>query len=683
MATQKVYFPTKAEAFMMNGQAPDFAVETAYSVDHIVRYEGALYRCRVAVTAANTTTPDADIWDYDDTTTPPTVTGHWEKLKLSTDCLTSIKFTASDGDLTMAEVLARLNTINAQGQHLFFDVSQISSIPQLYLVIIYIDSTANVVRIYDQVTGKIYTGPYVSTDTLAATLAKAVDAYVYITVTAVTLDGVTVTGQTVTLREGQSATSPVRETKTYSGTPVTFVVPRGMEYYVEVTDTLADHFGVKCTSQANPYGMANSNVEMTFTYYDPAHIDTVAICESATPFTDLKDTLLLFGSNVEAARSALVYQGTNDQTGKLIGILIPDTWTATNGTTVYDDPIMCVDVKMYEDENGVQHLGAKLQRVYACAEAVAFDAAETVVQCDSTTEAVVEENMGYYGWAPVYDATKAYAVNDYCSYGGAAYKCTTAIASGGEAWNPDHWTAQTSVVKSALVLLNPWNGTGLADGDTLPYSDYLSIHKNTLKDSSKNIFSYGYNNWAESGNRQYYNSEAGVNAWWTAQHVGDVAPGKLTTVRGYMAGLSANLKLALSDGNGGYKKVKIESGKNSITDRDVASVTYDTIFLSSRTEEYGTAMTNDGTADAYWKMAADKALAPSTSSPNDNNATLNALRVTRSVTNKTGSSVTVRLRSASRGNSCYTWYVSASGSLSDGNSAGYEGAGAPACVIYN
>ena len=588
----------------------------------------------------------------------------------------------TDGTETMAQLATRLATLTTSGIAAYFDVSAIQTTPQSYLVSAFIDTTAGKVRFEDKKTGYLYVGPYDASMTLATALSRMVETYVYLTVTATTLDGVTVTGQTVTLREGQTATSTVRETAAYNGSPVTFVVPRGMEYYVEVTDTLADHFGVKCTSQANPYGMANSNVEMTFTYYDPAHIDTVAICESATPFTDLKDTLLLFGSNVEAARSALVYQGTNDQTGKPIGILIPDTWTATNGTTVYDDPIMCVDVKMYEDENGVQHLGAKLQRVYACAEAVAFDAAETVVQCDSTTEAVVEENMGYYGWAPVYDATKAYAVNDYCSYGGAAYKCTTAIASGGEAWNPDHWTAQTSVVKSALVLLNPWNGTGLADGDTLPYSDYLSIHKNTLKDSSKNIFSFGYNNWAESGNRQYYNSEAGVNAWWTAQHVGDVAPGKLTTVRGYMAGLSANLKLALSDGNGGYKKVKIESGKNSITDRDVASVTYDTIFLSSRTEEYGTAMTNDGTADAYWKMAADKALAPSTSSPNDNNATLNALRVTRSVTNKTGSSVGVRLRSASRGNSYYTWYVDASGGLYASN-AYYDLAGAPACVIYN
>ena len=379
----------------------------------------------------------------------------------------------------MAQILARLNVINTAGDHVFFDVGAVVTTPQLYLVTIFIDTTNNVVRISDQVTGKIYIGPYVGTDTLAATLAKAVDAYVYITVTAVTLDGVTVTGQTVTLREGQTATSSIRETATYNGSPVTFIVPRGMEYYVEITDTLADHFGVRVTSQTNPYGVANQSVAMTFTYYDAAHIDTVAICESATPFTDLRDFLatLSIDSNLDALNQALVYQGTNDETGKPIGLLIPDTWTATNGTTTYDDPWMCVAVKKYEDENGVEHIGCKLQRVYAGSEDIQFDASETVIVCDISTETTVQPNMGYYGWAAVYDSTKAYAVNSYCSYNGSAYKCTTAIPTGGEAWNPDQWTAQNSVVLTALVLLNPISGTGLADGDLLPYSSYLSIHK--------------------------------------------------------------------------------------------------------------------------------------------------------------------------------------------------------------
>ena len=590
------------------------------------------------------------------------------------------KFTAEQATLTMAQVLAILNDINdpLAPKHVQFDVSAIETSPMLYLCTIYIDTTANFVRMADQVTGKLYVGPYNAADTLAQTISKAVDAYVYITVTAVTLDGVTVTGQTVTLREGLTATSTVRETAAYNGSPVTFVVPRGMEYYVEVSDNLTDHFGVRVTSQATPYGVANQSVAMTFTYYDPANIDTVAICESATPFTDLRDTLALFGMNAEAARNALVYQGQDTTTGKPIGILIPDTWTASNGATVYDDPIMCVDVKMYEDENGVQHLGAKMQRVYACAEAVQFDAAETVVECDNSTETVAEANMGYYGWAKVYDPTAAYAVNSYCSYNGAAYKCTTAIPAGGEAWNPDHWTAQATVVKSALILLS-----SLTTGDPLPYSDYLSIQKNSLKDSSKNIFAYGDNNWARSGQRQYFNSSAAAGAWWISTHTGDVAPSNHNSVRGYMAGCSANLLAALSDGNGGYKKVMVDCGGNNYQDASVASRVADTFFLSSRTEMDGSPMSNDGTVDVYWKWAAKAANGGVDVNPSDNTTILNNLRVTKSVTAKTGSAVVARLRSANRGTSCYAWVVFTAGALNDyGYVASYAFAGAPACVIY-
>lgn len=45
--------------------------------------------------------------------------------------------------------------------------------------------------------------------------------------------------------------------------------------------------------------------------------------------------------------------------------------------------------------------------------------------------------------ATVYSATSAYAIDDYCQYDGAMYKCTTAIAAPGETWNPAHWTEVT------------------------------------------------------------------------------------------------------------------------------------------------------------------------------------------------------------------------------------------------
>ena len=41
---------------------------------------------------------------------------------------------------------------------------------------------------------------------------------------------------------------------------------------------------------------------------------------------------------------------------------------------------------------------------------------------------------------PAFDSTAEYALGDVCSYNGKVYKCTTAIASGGETWTAAHWT---------------------------------------------------------------------------------------------------------------------------------------------------------------------------------------------------------------------------------------------------
>lgn len=47
------------------------------------------------------------------------------------------------------------------------------------------------------------------------------------------------------------------------------------------------------------------------------------------------------------------------------------------------------------------------------------------------------------GFASVYDATKTYAVGDFCVYGGTVYECTTAITTA-EAWTAAHWKATTA-----------------------------------------------------------------------------------------------------------------------------------------------------------------------------------------------------------------------------------------------
>ncbi len=41
--------------------------------------------------------------------------------------------------------------------------------------------------------------------------------------------------------------------------------------------------------------------------------------------------------------------------------------------------------------------------------------------------------------ANAYDSTAEYFVGQFATYSGNVYECTTAIASGGEAWNANHW----------------------------------------------------------------------------------------------------------------------------------------------------------------------------------------------------------------------------------------------------
>lgn len=53
----------------------------------------------------------------------------------------------------------------------------------------------------------------------------------------------------------------------------------------------------------------------------------------------------------------------------------------------------------------------------------------------------VKDAKAWANTADEYDSTASYAVGDYCLYDGDLYKCSTAIASGGETWDATHWTA--------------------------------------------------------------------------------------------------------------------------------------------------------------------------------------------------------------------------------------------------
>lgn len=284
----------------------------------------------------------------------------------------------TDGTETMSALATRLATLAASGIAALFDTSAITTTPQSKLVSAFIDTTAGKIRFEDKLTGRLYIGPYDATETLAAVLSRMVDTYVYLTVTATTLDGVTVTGQTVSLYEGTDATTGrLVETAAYNGAPVTFIVPRNMDYFISITSTLAQHF------QPNTLqGTATASASLTITYQDVNNITDYA-------------GLVSFKNVIEADTS--IADKPAHLESILLGKEISDTWTATNGT-VYDNPMRVIGVNYYKGEDDQQHLALLLQRKWASHNDVQFDEAEGV-ECDSATETTAEDGISYYGLA--------------------------------------------------------------------------------------------------------------------------------------------------------------------------------------------------------------------------------------------------------------------------------------------
>jgi len=55
--------------------------------------------------------------------------------------------------------------------------------------------------------------------------------------------------------------------------------------------------------------------------------------------------------------------------------------------------------------------------------------------------------------ADPYDATASYEVGDYCTNLSKLWQCNTAIASGGETWNAEHWTEVTRTTDTPAIAL--------------------------------------------------------------------------------------------------------------------------------------------------------------------------------------------------------------------------------------
>lgn len=212
-------------------------------------------------------------------------------------------------------------------------------------------------------------------------------------------------------------------------------------------------------------------------------------------------------------------------------------------------------------------------------------------------------------------------------------------------------------------------GTDYAVGDSIPTSKVY--YHSSIKDSTGYIVNYGYNRWSHSALRQFLNSAKGVNEWWTAQHLGDVAPEQLETRAGFMTGFDEEFLSCL-------KPIKVTTALNTVTDTELGNTedTYDTFFLPSLEQIYAEPQLAgaEGEIFDYWRQAVGK------TEPNgwyDTN--INPAYITYAIDAKT-SAQSVRLRSAYRDTSFYTWYQGSAGRIGNPR-ADNAYSFAPVCAI--
>ena len=164
---------------------------------------------------------------------------------------------------------------------------------------------------------------------------------------------------------------------------------------------------------------------------------------------------------------------------------------------------------------------------------------------------------------------------------------------------------------------------------------------------------YGYNRWSQSAIRQWLNSSAAANAWWTPQNVFDRPP-SYASRPGYLAGFDAEFVAVLGE-------ITHSTALNTLIDGGGSETVTDKVFLLSRAEVFGTqevAGADDGSIYEFFEGA------------------VNADRI--KLRNGSAAHWWLRTPYASRGS--HVRLVGSDGSL-NGDLACYAYGAAPACVI--
>ncbi|RGR45773.1 hypothetical protein DWY46_16430 [Blautia obeum] len=233
---------------------------------------------------------------------------------------------------------------------------------------------------------------------------------------------------------------------------------------------------------------------------------------------------------------------------------------------------------------------------------------------------------------------------------------------------PSEWTVQTFTDAKSTTPIETVKPTAGSNGTNLGTLSFTGDGKlNSLQ-----RVAYGYNRWSQSAIRQYLNSAKAAGQWWEPQHKWDRPPAELASKPGFLSGYSDDFLNAI-------KPVRVRTALNTVTDAAVGTYedTYDKIFLASLEQEFITPQASgvEGEAWDYWKQAVER----STPTPWYKTFAEGGHPITYGIDGKT-SAQNVRLRSANRGYANNTWFVYASGNVSNYGAVSSHRF-APACVI--
>ena len=309
-----------------------------------------------------------------------------------------------------------------------------------------------------------------------------------------------------------------------------------------------------------------------------------------------------------------------------------------------------------KDPRGLFGHSMTIQMDDEIADATAFDAAEALVYAVQAISAGSSFHFTAAELNSVPAGTYQFTLAQAVPAGGQIM-----LVKNGTAWRVTTYESATST--TALETVNCTAGSAGTDlgniSDTTNPLMHAGIKASEITEGTALVVNhgsctqYGYNRWSQSAVRQWLNSEAGANEWWTPQNVFDRPPAYANRP-GYLTGFDPAFVAALGD-------VIHSTVLNNVTDGGTCETVMDKVFLLSRAEAgLGVERSgqDDGSAYEFW----------------------NGATATDRIKLRGASAAHWWLRTPNSGHAYNVRYVSTSGTLSH-TSANYAGGVSPACVI--